>query len=91
MSAAVVCSVLAVPIILALDGRPLLDGHDLLITLVDDKVDSFALASALTNLLTSLSDKLISGFAALVAVAALPLAFRHGLNVVGMSEPSVSD
>ena len=76
--AAVACSATAVPILLATAGGHLRAGHDAITLLVQEAIGSTATAVALSNLLTSSADKLISGFVALVAVSALPAAFgRH--------------
>jgi energy-coupling factor transport system substrate-specific component len=76
--AAFVCSVVAVPIIATLFGNDIRVGHDAITQLVSDSVDSFAVSLSFSNLLTSLTDKLICGFVTLVAVFAL----RRGVPLV---------
>ncbi|TIC80736.1 ECF transporter S component [Nocardioides sp. GY 10127] len=80
VATAVMCTALAVPILLALDGQQLRDGHDMVTALVDDRVNPFVLATTFSNLLTSLADKLISGFVALVVVLSLPAAFGRAIG-----------
>ncbi len=73
---ALVCTVLAVPVIVAFLGNGLRVGHDMVTQLVQESVGTFAVALGLSNILTSLADKLLSGFLTLVVVSSLPLAFR---------------
>lgn len=68
---AVVCSSLAVPIIVALGGETG-NGADDVIAAIQETVESLWLAVASANILTSLADKTISGFVALLAVDVLP-------------------
>jgi energy-coupling factor transport system substrate-specific component len=77
--AAVACSAVAVPIIALLLGHTERVGHDAITAVLDDSIDAYWVTLPFANLLTSLADKLISGFAALVAVATLPTGFRSGL------------
>ncbi|WP_296603697.1 hypothetical protein [Nocardioides sp.] len=85
---ALVCSIIAVPVIVAVYGHDLRSGHDVITNLVDDSIDSFLVALGFSNMLTSLSDKLISGFVALVAVSALPAALRRDVDLVAVSAAS---
>ncbi len=68
---ALCCSVLAVPIILALDGQTG-NGADDVIAIIDEFVSSLWLAVASANVITSMADKVISGAVALLAVDVLP-------------------
>lgn len=69
--AAVCCSMLAVPIILALHGETG-NGADDVRVIIQDVVNSLWLAVASSNIITSLADKTISGAVALLAVDVLP-------------------
>ena len=68
---ALTCSMIAVPIIVAMDG---ITGHgaDSVTATILDTVGLLWLAVASSNVLTSLADKVISGFMALLAVDVLP-------------------
>lgn len=80
--AAACCSLVAVPVIaIVLDGG-LRNGHDVITELVGESINAFPVALGVSNLLTSLSDKLVSGFVALVVVSALPLAMRARARLV---------
>lgn len=68
---AVACTSLAVPIIVALGGETG-NGADDVIDAIQETVESLWLAVASANILTSLADKTISGFVALLAVDVLP-------------------
>lgn len=68
---AVCCSMLAVPIILALNGQTG-NGADDVTMIIQDVVNSLWLAVASSNIITSLADKTISGAVALLAVDVLP-------------------
>lgn len=70
---AVACTSLAVPIIVALGGQTG-NGADDVIAAIQETVESLWLAVASANILTSLADKTISGFVALLAVDVLPRA-----------------
>lgn len=85
--AALVCSLLAVPIIVTVYGHDLRAGHDVITNLVEDSVHTFLIAVSFSNVLTSLADKLISGFVALVAVSALPLALRTRAELLVVVPP----
>ena len=68
---ALCCSLLAVPIILALNGETG-NGADDVRVIIQDVVNSLWLAVASSNIITSLADKTISGAVALLAVDVLP-------------------
>jgi len=70
---ALVCTSLAVPIIIALGGETG-NGADDVIGAIQETVKSLWVAVASANILTSLADKTISGFVALLAVDVLPRA-----------------
>lgn len=69
--AAVTCSVIAVPIIITLDGVTGHGADDVTATILE-AVGLLWLAVASSNILTSLADKVLSGFVALLAVDVLP-------------------
>lgn len=69
--AALCCSMLAVPIILALNGETG-NGADDVTAIIQGVVSSLWLAVASSNIITSLADKTISGAVALLAVDVLP-------------------
>lgn len=87
--AAAACSLVAVPILLLLFSDSLRNGHDAITELIHRSVRPFEVALTFSNLLTSLADKLITGFMALVVVSALPAAFRHGYALVAATSPTV--
>ncbi|CAM3890182.1 ECF transporter S component [Nocardioides marinus] len=68
---ALCCTLLAVPIILALGGQTG-NGADDVRLIIQDVVNSLWLAVASSNIITSLADKTISGAVALLAVDVLP-------------------
>lgn len=69
--AAVTCSLIAVPIIIALDGVTGHGADDVTATILE-AVGMLWLAVASSNILTSLADKVLCGFVALLAVDVLP-------------------
>ncbi len=75
--AALACSATAVPILIATSGGQLRAGHDAITLLVQETLGSTVAAVALSNVLTSGADKLISGFVALVLISALPAYYRR--------------
>lgn len=87
--AATACSLVAVPILLLLFSGSLRNGHDAITELIHQSIRPFEVALAFSNLLTSLTDKLVTGFVALVVVSALPAAFRQGYVLVAASSPVV--
>ncbi|MDN4173200.1 hypothetical protein QWY28_09625 [Nocardioides sp. SOB77] len=76
---AAACSLVAVPILLAMFGGSTGHGEDLIVDTFLDVTGSSVVAIAVGNLLVSLADKVISGFAALVAVSGLPPRLRAGV------------
>lgn len=82
---ALACSLVAVPIIITFLDRELRVGRDVITQLISESIDTFLVAVGFSNLLTSMGDKLVSGFLALVVVSALPMAFRRGGNLVAVS------
>lgn len=79
---ALVCSAIAVPIIVASGIQTLRVGDDVITQLVRESFDTFLVAASLSNLLTSQADKLIGGFLVLVIVSALPWRLRGGVPLV---------
>lgn len=79
---ALVCSVVAVPILAFVIGDTLRAGHDSITELIGDTVSAYWVALPFSNLMTSTWDKLISGFVALVVVSALPMALRRDVPLV---------
>jgi energy-coupling factor transport system substrate-specific component len=79
---AFVCSLIAVPVIVTFLGDDLDLGHNVITQLVEESVDRFTVAVSFSNLLTSMGDKLISGFVALVVISGLSLSFRHRIPLV---------
>lgn len=67
---AVACSLVAVPIVIALGGTD--HSAETITAQIQHTVESLWLAVASANILTSLADKTISGFIALLAVDVLP-------------------
>lgn len=84
---AIVCTLVAVPIIVALEGAAVRGGESVLLRLSSATVDSLLLAVGLSNALASLADKVISGFVALVVVSAMPLALRAALPLALAAAP----
>jgi len=84
---AVACSCVAVPILLGYGGS-VGQGQDTVADSVYALVPAEVVAVAASNLLTSLGDKLISGFVALVAIAMLPATMRAGLRLVLTTGPT---
>lgn len=83
---AVVCTLVAVPILL-LNGGSVGQGQDTITSDVMRVFHDLQVAVGLSNILTSIGDKLLSGFVVLVVVSALPTALRGGLELVA-SQPS---
>lgn len=81
MVAALACTLVAVPVIVTFLGGELRAGHDIITQVMQESVDTFLVAVGFSNLLTSLADKFITGFVALVAVSALPVALRLGVSL----------
>ena len=85
---AAVCSLVAVPILVALFDGTVGQGQDDITDTFLALTDRLAVAVGFSNSITSLGDKLISGFLALVAVTALPVNLRAGLQVVTLGDPN---
>lgn len=81
------CSLVAVPIIVIFLGDDLNLGHNVITQLVEESVNTFAVAVGFSNLLTSLGDKLISGFVALVVISSLPLNIRATIPLIFADHP----
>lgn len=79
---ALACSLFAVPILVALQGHQFRDGHDLITELMAQSIDTFVVVVSFSNILTSLADKMISAFVALVAISALPIYMRASLPLM---------
>lgn len=73
---AVACSMVAIPILLALLGESFRGGQGTVTEAILEYVPNIWIATGLSNVLTSSADKIISGFAALAAIVALPAWFR---------------
>ena len=73
---AVVSSLIAVPILLLLFAGSTGHGQDGIGATILELTGSTGVAVAASNLLVSVGDKMLSGFVALVAIAALPLSLR---------------
>ena len=86
----VLCSLVAVPILVLLYGGTTADGPEPITTTLLALTDQFVLAVGLSNLLVSLADKLVSGFVALVFISALPLSLRIGSCLVLAAPPPPS-
>ncbi|GAB2870753.1 ECF transporter S component family protein [Nocardioides pacificus] len=73
---ALVCSLIAAPILVLVFDGSTGHGEDTITASFLALTDELAMAVGLSNLLSSLGDKVISGFLALVAVSALPAVLR---------------
>ena len=78
---ALVCSVVAVPILAFVVGDSLRAGHDSITELIGDAMNAYWVALPFSNILTSTWDKLISGFAALAVVTVLPITFHKSFRL----------
>lgn len=78
---AVCCTLVAVPILMALGGS-VHQGQDLITDSFQEFSNTLLVAVGLANTLTSLADKVLTGFVALVVISALPLSMRAGLDLV---------
>lgn len=87
LAVGVLCSLVAVPILVLLYGGTTADGPEPITTTLLALTDQFVLAVGLSNLLVSLADKLVSGFVALVFISALPLSLRIGSCLVLAAPP----
>ncbi|HEX7738702.1 MAG TPA: hypothetical protein VF426_03535 [Marmoricola sp.] len=79
---AIVCTMVSVPIIVASLHHDLRVGNDVVTQLVSNTVDAFVPAVSLANTLTSMADKLLSSFIALVVISALPWRMRKDVPLV---------
>lgn len=87
---AVVCTTVAVPILLLLFAGSTNHGQDGIGATILALSDSTVLAVTTSNLLVSVGDKILSGFLALAVVAALPLSLRArtSLEMLGPADGS---
>lgn len=81
---ALICSLVAVPILVLVFGGTTGHGQDGLTKTLMELNRTLLVAVGLSNILVSLADKLLSGFMALVAAAALPLGLRYGVPLMLM-------
>lgn len=79
-----VCTLLAVPLIVFVYGGSIGQGHDITDTFYD-LTHTLLLAVGLSNILTSVADKLIAGFVALVVISSLPAVLRSGVPLLPAS------
>lgn len=86
--AAIACSLTAVPIVVLLEGHDLGAGHIMLTRLMEQSVHDVAVAAGLSNLVSSLTDKLVTGFVALVAISTLPFGLRARSHLVPSGAPA---
>lgn len=87
---AVACSAIAVPLLLVLFAGSTGHGQDGIGANILDLTGSRELAVAGSNLLVSVADKMISGFVALVVIAALPLSLRARTPLDVLPSPDAS-
>ncbi len=73
---AVVCTLVSVPLLMVLFEGSVGAGQDTITQTFFDLGHVLVVAVGFSNMLTSLVDKLISGFLALVVISALPAAMR---------------
>lgn len=85
----VVCTLLAVPILVLLYGGSAGDGQSPIADTILALTHQFTLAVGLSNLLVSLADKIVSGFVALVVISTLPAGLRlcSGLVLAAPTDP----
>ncbi len=88
---ALACSLIAVPIIVIFLGGEARVGHDAITEVVSESIDTFLVAVGFSNVITSVGDKLLSGFVALVALSALPLSLRRGFDLILVTDTPVPD
>ncbi|MCX6397080.1 MAG: hypothetical protein NTV23_11385 [Propionibacteriales bacterium] len=82
---AVACSLIAVPILVVLFDGSVGQGQDTITATFSHLTDRLVVAVGFSNMLTSLIDKLLSGFVALVVVTVLPAGLRIGLQMVAVA------
>ncbi|WP_235737807.1 ECF transporter S component [Nocardioides alcanivorans] len=85
---AVVCSLIAVPILMIAYGGSVGAGQDNITATVSEMTSYLLVAVSASNIVTSLGDKIISGFVALVVITVLPLPVRRGSRLV-VADPEV--
>lgn len=78
---ALLCSLIAVPILLVL-GDTIHHGLDAITDNLAEFTDRVGVSLGLANLMSSVGDKVLSGFVALVVISTLPLALRTGSGLV---------
>jgi energy-coupling factor transport system substrate-specific component len=83
---ALACSCVAVPIILAFLNHQAGVGHDAITEVIHRSIHDFVVAAGFANVVTSLGDKLVSGFAALVVISMLPTPVRDRIELVGVAD-----
>ncbi len=79
--AAVVCSAVAVPILVLAFGGSTGHAQDTISATLVALTHDLAVAVGASNMLISLADKTIAGFVALVAISCLPTTWRRGLRL----------
>ncbi|MGK2880495.1 MAG: hypothetical protein ACSLE6_06785 [Mycobacterium sp.] len=79
---ALACSSVAVPLILVLLGHDLDLGRDAVTRSIEGSIDTFVLAAGFSNVVTSVGDKLVSGFVALVVISELPAGIRRRSRMI---------
>lgn len=86
LAVALACSLLAVPILVLFFGGAV-SGYEISFsTTLRGMGDQLLLAVSITNLIASTCDKLISGFAAMVALSAMPSRVRRASGVTVLPE-----
>lgn len=78
---ALLCSLIAVPILLVL-GDTIDHGLDAITDNLAEFTDRVGVALGLANLMSSVGDKVLSGFVALVVISMLPAGLRRGSGLV---------
>lgn len=79
---ATTCTLVAVPILVVVFGGSVGQGQDFITQTFLDLGNGLVAAVGFSNLVTSMGDKVISGFIALVVISSLPAAFRVGVEWV---------
>ena len=86
---ALVCTVVAVPILVLAYGGSTGHGQDMISGTLLALTHTMIVAIGLSNLLVSIADKLISGFVALVVISSLPAAARSAAPAPAVVQPPV--
>ncbi|MET0929110.1 MAG: hypothetical protein ABWX74_06300 [Aeromicrobium sp.] len=86
VAVALTCTIIAVPILSAY-GWSVGQGQDSVTATLQDLTHRLGLAVGLSNVLTSMGDKLLTGFVALVAISMLPLSIRAASRLVLAAHP----